>query len=66
MDKTMRELKARFLELNKNLKEYGKNKCTFYRDKGICGHPAMGWGGIITDTGCRLDNCPFILYRKVE
>lgn len=65
MDETMRKLKTRFLKLNKELKKYGKNECSFH-ENGTCRHPLMGWGGIATDAGCRLDNCPFILYREVE
>jgi hypothetical protein len=65
MDKTMRKLKSKFLKLDKELKEYGKTECTLYRN-GTCHHPAMGWGSMTTDTGCRIDNCPFILYKEVK
>ena len=65
MNKTIQKLKIKFSELNKELKKYGKTKCVFYNN-GTCHHPAMAWGGMHTDTECRIDNCPFILYRKVE
>lgn len=65
MDKTMRELKTRFLELSKAFEEYNKKECTLYRN-GTCRHPSMGWGSMATDTECRLDNCPFILYKEVK
>jgi hypothetical protein len=65
MDKTMRKLKARFLELSKAFEEYSKTGCSLCKD-GTCRHPSMGWGGMATDTECRLDNCPFILDEKIE
>lgn len=64
MDNTLKKLKSKFLKLRKLFKEYG-NKC-IYNHNGTCREPTMGWGSMIADTECRIDNCPFILYEEVK
>jgi hypothetical protein len=63
----MLKIRLDFLKLNAKLKNFGKTKCKFHRNRknktGLeCSHPAMGWGGINRNTKCELENCPRALY----
>lgn len=61
-------LRTTFLELDSKLKEFGRTKCKFHRNReskriGLeCSHPAMAYGGINRNTDCELENCPRVLY----
>ncbi len=63
-------MRAAFLKLDKQLKEFGKNKCKFHKSRKKdpkryldCTHPAMGYGGMSRNTDCELENCPRVLYN---
>ena len=67
MSNKIKEMRAIFLKLDRNLKKFGKEYCKFYnRKKGPkvveCFHPSMGYGGMTRNTDCELENCPRVLY----
>lgn len=62
-------MRTAFLKLDKQLKEFGKDKCKFHKSRKKdpskwldCNHSAMGYGGMSRNTDCELENCPRILY----
>lgn len=70
-------LKSAFLKLDIQLREFGKTKCKFHRnrkDKPMirqpkgpgqeieCCYPVMSYNGMYRNTDCRLKNCPRIFH----
>jgi len=60
-------MRASFLKLDKELKNFGRTKCKHRSwatrsSMRVCGHPAMGYGGMTRNTNCELENCPRVLY----
>ena len=66
---TMRKLRKACVELDRDLKRFGREKCKWNRRRFKtpkkhldCGHPAMDFGGMTRNTKCELENCPRALY----
>ena len=67
MPHPIKTMRANFLKLDKELKEFGKTKCR-HRSKTtkssimVCHHSAMSYGGMTRNVNCELENCPRVLY----
>ncbi len=66
---TVSVMRTAFLKLEKQLKEFGRNKCKFHKNRKKdrskwldCTHPAMDYGGMSRNTSCELENCPRVLH----
>ena len=65
----MNTIRLKFLRLNVLLKEFGRTKCKFHKNRKAnknhvseCHHPTMSYGGMGRNTDCEITNCPRILY----
>lgn len=62
-------MRLTFLKLDSEVKAFGRKKCKWNkhrfktRSKHLeCGHPAQDFGGMASDTSCKLENCPRVAW----